>query len=94
MAIAFIGEKICKNCGELKDIIDFGVLKRNADGRNIYCRECIRDLDEKRRIRGRKQFWKSRPVNPARIAEPTASYGKVYSGKLAPVVAGYDRTPR
>ena len=35
-------KKICKCCGRNRKIGKFGRLSANPDGKNIYCRECMR----------------------------------------------------
>jgi hypothetical protein len=35
-------KKICKGCGRNRRLGKFGVQKRMPDGKNIYCRDCMR----------------------------------------------------
>lgn len=33
--------KTCSKCGETKPITEFCIVRRNKDGRNMYCRACV-----------------------------------------------------
>lgn len=37
-------KKICKGCGRNRKIGKFGILSRSPDGKNYYCRDCMRDM--------------------------------------------------
>lgn len=37
-------KKICKGCGRNRKIGKFGMLSRSPDGKNYYCRDCMRAM--------------------------------------------------
>jgi hypothetical protein len=41
--------KTCARCGEAKDVADFYVNRRWADGRHPYCKRCLLDYQRRRR---------------------------------------------
>jgi hypothetical protein len=47
-------KKVCKYCGRNRKIGKFGRLSRSPDGKNYYCRECMRAMTKnyKTSIRG------------------------------------------
>lgn len=57
--------KTCPNCNRRKLIILFGVNRRTGDGRNVYCKLCVRKLSsesyqrtiKKARARRKKYYW-------------------------------------
>ncbi len=44
-------ERFCKDCNKIKPISEFGIDHNRKDGRNFYCKECIR----KRRVDYKKR---------------------------------------
>jgi hypothetical protein len=44
-----MSSKTCRKCGETKPITDFCTVKRNKDGLNIYCRDCVYERYAKKR---------------------------------------------
>lgn len=37
-------KKICKRCGRNRKIGKFGILSCKPDGKNIYCRDCMKEI--------------------------------------------------
>lgn len=70
--------KICKKCGNQKELCDFGNNKNNKDGKLIYCKECEKNRSSKYRekhpekIRESSKNW--RKNNPEKYAETISKY--------------------
>ncbi len=64
-------KKICKCCGRNRRIGKFGTISKNPDGKNIYCRECMRKIRNgyactiigKRKTKEAKKRWEERNKN-------------------------------
>lgn len=37
-------KKVCKKCGRNRKIGKFGILSCKPDGKNIYCRDCMKEI--------------------------------------------------
>lgn len=42
--------KLCKKCGQIKNINKFGIDKQKKDGKNTYCKECINKKSKEKYI--------------------------------------------
>lgn len=42
-----IVKKVCKRCGRNRKIGKFGVLSSKPDSKNIYCRDCMKEIRSK-----------------------------------------------
>ena len=40
-----INKKICKKCGRKRKLGKFGVLSAKSDGKNIYCKDCMKEFN-------------------------------------------------
>jgi hypothetical protein len=88
--------KICPICREELRLVDFGVCRARKDGRNLYCKNCIRKkvTDSRRALkeyRSARKRYVSQPVSEQAGASllsgdspPPVSYGRLLS-KLSPV---------
>lgn len=72
---ALLAEKMCRNCKVTKDISEFHPCRRNLDGLQSWCRECLNE--SKRRyaqanrdeVRRQCNAWRARNLDKARARE-------------------------
>lgn len=50
-------EKTCRRCGQSKPVTEFSACAKNKDGLQTYCKECMRELANKR-------YKESKGLNP------------------------------
>lgn len=75
-------KKICKRCGRNRKIGKFGKQSRMSDGKNPYCRDCMRDIVRryKSTIKGKlvqkisSKKWKKN--NPEKVKRYNIEYYK------------------
>src|SRR5688500_11336468 len=90
-----IGGKNCPICSQQLPLSEFGVCRARKDGRNLYCKSCIRKkVTESRRAlkeyrSARKRYVGQAHTDPAGISAlegdlPASSYSRLLS-KLSPV---------
>lgn len=74
--------KICSHCGKEKPIEEFGIKRKNKDGRNNYCKECQRELAKQSKIRRKSEdrMLSLSQFTPRELMEELAKRG--YKGKL------------
>lgn len=73
-------KKICRGCGRNRRIERFGKLSASADGRNYYCRECMRVFNKnyKTSTRGILKQRKYSRKWKIRNKEHVREYNKTY----------------
>lgn len=52
-------EKRCSRCGQVLPITDFGIVKRNSDGRNCYCLKCNYQITKEKRRKKHESLTKT-----------------------------------
>ena len=81
-------KKICKCCGRNRRIGRFGRLSAKSDGKNIYCRECMREFTKewKHSLKGivsnKNYNRKWRRENKNRIKEYNKEYYKLNKDRI------------
>lgn len=74
-------KKICKKCGRNRKIGKFGKLTAKPDGKNIYCRDCMREFTNnnyKYTIKGKLIKRKSAKKYKRRNKEYIKEYNRQY----------------
>jgi hypothetical protein len=73
-------KKICKGCGKNRKIGKFGILSRSADGKNYYCRDCMKLVTKRYRssFKGRKSVKKSNEKYKGNNKEKISEYNRKY----------------
>lgn len=73
-------KKICKRCGRNRKIGKFGKKSSYSDGKNIYCRDCMRDITNayKNSHKGRLIQLKCEKTYKKKNKKPISEYNKAY----------------
>lgn len=76
-------KKICKKCGRNRKIGKFGKLSCKPDGKNIYCRDCMKEIRDsyKKTSKGSIIQKKSEEKYRNRNKEKRKDYNKEYYKK-------------
>lgn len=73
--------KKCTRCGSVLPISEFGIDKRQKDGHNIYCKECLRQLSQIRRAK-KAENKKHEMLKVAIVDTPKVNFENVSSREL------------
>jgi len=74
--------KKCPRCQEEKPLEDFGVCRARADGRNLYCKVCIREKINAFR-RNLRAYQKRQPVGQVQALERKRSFAMLSKARPA-----------
>lgn len=67
-------KKICKKCGRFRKIGKFGKDSQKADGKRIYCRDCIREYNKRTKNNKKKYIKRWKNKNKDIIKEYNKNY--------------------
>lgn len=79
--------KICRKCGEEKDIDEFGMNKVKADKHSIYCKKCLCAFS--------KKYHPSGLTTPGRVLDTKIAVSDiVFQRNMRILVKAYKQTKR